>query len=89
MFCLGFLVPVKNLFTIMESSPLSVKNCKGSVPLRPGEKRRKFESQIFVHCLVSMCSSMFKLLHDKIPMFYIEHLSGYNHSFRVEELFLH
>ena len=33
--------------------------CKGSVPLRPGEKIRKFENQNFVHCLVSMCSSMF------------------------------
>ena len=34
-------------------------NKKGSVPLRPGEKIRKFESQNFVHCLVAMCSSMF------------------------------
>ena len=33
-----------------------LKFSKGSVPLRPDEKIRKFESQNFVHCLVSMCS---------------------------------
>ena len=32
---------------------------KGSVPLRPGENIRKFESQNVVHCLVSMCPSMY------------------------------
>ena len=35
------------------------KLIKGSVPLRPGEKIRKFENQNSVHCLVSMRSSMF------------------------------
>lgn len=39
---------------------------KGSVPLRPSEKVPNFEKKNLVHCLVSMCSSMFKLLHDKI-----------------------
>ena len=32
---------------------------EGSVPLRPREKIRKFESQNVVHCLVSMCPSMY------------------------------
>ena len=33
--------------------------------LRPGEKIRNFESQNYVHCFVSVCSSMIKLLHGK------------------------
>ena len=32
---------------------------KGSVPLRPGEKIRKFKSQNVIHCSVSMCPSMY------------------------------
>ena len=38
---------------------------KGSVPLSPGEQIIKYESQNMVHYLVSMRSSMFKLLHGK------------------------
>lgn len=32
---------------------------EGSVPFRPAEKIRKFENRNFVHCFVSMCSSMY------------------------------
>ena len=53
----------KHNFLASESRNMSPYiSVKGSVPLRPDEKIRKirkFESQNFVHCLVSMCSSMF------------------------------
>ena len=38
---------------------------KGSVPLRRSENIRKIENEYFVHCLVSWCSLMFKLLSEK------------------------
>ena len=38
---------------------LYIYRIKGSLTLRPGEKIREFEGQNFVHCLVSMCSSMY------------------------------
>ena len=56
---------------------------RGSVPLRPGENIRKFESQNFVHCLVSMCSSMYYSYMKKLPMFKNEYLSSCDLSFRV------
>ena len=34
---------------------------KGSVSLRPGKNTRQFENLHFVHCLVSMCSRIWKI----------------------------
>ena len=62
---------------------------KGSVPLRRSENIRKIENEYFVHCLVSWCSLMFKLLSEKMPVFKIEYLSSYNRFFRVGVLCLH
>ena len=62
---------------------------KGSVSLRRSENIRKIENEYFVHCLVSWCSLMFKLLSEKMPVFKIEYLSSYNHFFRIGVLCLH
>ena len=62
---------------------------KGSVPLRRSENIRKIENEYFVHCLVSWCSLMFKLLSEKMPVFKIEYLSSNNRFFRVGVLCLH
>ena len=62
--CKAFLI-IWGTKQTFQSNRLLVKNTgsldwtmKGSVPVRPGEKKiRKFENQNCVHCLVSMCSS--------------------------------
>ena len=53
------------------------------MPLRRSENIRKIENEYFVHCLVSWCSLMFKLLSEKMPVFKIEYLSSNNRFFRV------
>ena len=59
---------------------------KGSVPLRRSENIRKIENEYFVHCLVSWCSLMFKLLLEKMPVFKIEYLSSNNRFFQSRGL---
>ena len=74
------------LFLSSFKNDLLHKKTRVSVPVRPGEKIREFENQNFVNCLVLMCSSVFKLVYEKIQMFKIEYLSIYNLSFKVGEL---
>ena len=78
----------KEPFTVMFEKGVSFLE-EGSVPLRRSENIRKIENEYFVHCLVSWCSLMFKLLSEKMPVFTIEYLSSYNRFFRVGVLCLH
>ena len=51
---------------------------KGSVPLRPGKKIRKLLNQNCVHCLVSMCSSMFSLKNmSTVMLHFLVHICEY------------
>ena len=57
--CLVWLPSIDSFPSKVHEMVSDEKKLKGSVPLRPGEKIRKFENQNCVHCLVSMCSSMY------------------------------